>query len=1043
MKPVTLTISNFGPYSRVTEIPFRRLGDGLFLISGDTGAGKTFIFDAISFALFGEASGKDRPGISLRSDFAGSGDKTFVRLEFDYGGKRYTVERSPEYFRPKRNGGVVKVPATAELVTSETVTSGAAAVTAKIEELLGIGREQFSQIVMIAQNDFMQFLRSGTKERGPILRRIFGTSRCKTFQDALKEMSEEGRKRLADAIGGFRHTAGSLKLEPNQSEEAAAIKVWLETADYHNGQELLTLVENLLALERREAEAAKAESEAEQRRLTELVGRIALANDVNNRIDALNVKTLEHAGYMARLACVNSNRRRLALWTLALRTVKPLRDALDNANREFTELETKLEDAEKALIRSADETADAETSLTTEKEKDSQRQALASAIQNLQNQLPLFRQAAELADDLAGLEKEAGQNAVAYGKAVSERDAAAAELTVLIDSLMAAKDANTEAVRLNTALDANKLRVQRLKELDAELLKLARYTTGLEELRVLFSKAQADYDEAASKHARLEAAFFGGQAGILGARLVDGLPCPVCGSVSHPNPAVPAHNAPVEEDVRSAKVQVEATRNEMEVLAGRCAAGAETIRTLREQCAKDAGFAELSGDITQLHDAISPKLQETAQEIKRLEAALVPALNAVRLAESGPARQSALKAAAQDAESRMVTLLQAGNIINENRNRKAGELESLKNRLEYPNEAAAAETLVKLQETLDCSQAALAAAIKRRDETAAAYKAAAAVLAERRAQRDAQSIKLAAAKQGFYDGLAQAGFEDAAAYDAAIISEAEATALDDEIKAFDEGFAAVKRDMEWLRGQVGTSERQSIETLAAQETALRQSLDRLSGRQAVIMAALIHNQETGRLLVKTLTEAQEAEILYLRQKALSDTANGEIPGQQRLSFETYVQAACFNRVLDAANSRLRLLTQDRFELIHQTQSGDKRSLWGLDIAVMDHHTGKTKDVRTLSGGESFKASLALALGLSDIVRRTSGGIRLDAMFIDEGFGSLDASSLDAAIQTLESLSGGRVVGIISHVAELRSRIDRQIRVVGGRAGSSAEVVISK
>ena len=900
MRPLKLTISAFGPYAGECALDLESLGTGgLYLITGDTGAGKTTIFDAICYALYGKASGGARDNSDLfRSKYAAPETPTFVELEFLCHGNRYTVRRNPGYLRPaKRGSAMVEQKPDAELhLPDGSVISKEKQVTAKITEILGVGKEHFSSIAMIAQGDFQQLLLAKTEDRVKIFRKIFDTDKYKVLQDRLGveiRAAEQRWKELRasqEQYAAMIRTAEETAVQGLPMEEIRRILEEALTAD----EALLQgLAEQTGALEARSAElAAQTERARNQQKQRKLL------NDMQESEGRGVVKLVAAEEALAAALTQEPKRTALTNEIAALEAVRPRYAELNGLRKTQTAEETKLQ----ALSRELEKTA-----------------AELSAAQKQQ------------ADAARELEEWKGV------------------------PLMLA-----ENQRLQETLTQRQTELTALQKQDANYHAACARTEQAQREYLTAATAAADAQQV---HQTLYRAFLDAQAGILASALTEGVPCPVCGAVEHPAPAPLADKAPTQEMVDAAQNRADAARKKAE--------------------AASAKAGRLEGERAQLE-----------QSLKDAEAKL---LKGQTLADAMEGCREALAAAAAEGKTLAATeqrrkMLEAG-------------LPGLEKQIKILTE----------RQTADAQQsAALEATIR-----------------ERKTQMEAAIAALPYPDEGMLlqeiDGRKK-----------------ERTVLENALNAARENHRTVETNLTALRGRIEATQtaldaQEPIDFDAANAELTRVSADLAALRQT-------GNGASGRISVnrqvRTGLERTAGELAALEQKLrwlepLAKTANGALSGKERLMLETFVQTTYFDRIIACANTRLLRMTDGQYELIRHTEAADGRRLTGLELDVIDHYNGSARSVRTLSGGESFKASLSLALGLSEMIQRQSGGIRFDTMFVDEGFGSLDEESLRQAITTLTNLSGAdRLVGIISHVAELKERIGKQILVTKTRYGYS-------
>lgn len=920
MRPLTLTLSAFGPYAGQITLALEQLGkNGLYLIRGDTGAGKTSIFDAIAFALYGEASGDQREAAMFRSQYAAPDTPTFVELTFESAGKTYRVRRVPEYTRPaKRGGGVTLQRAEAELTMPDgRVVTRVKEVGQAVREIVGVDREQFAQIAMIAQGDFLKLLVASTEERMRIFRQIFHTGRYQKLQAALKDQlaalsraRDKLRDGLMQAVGSARYPADSVLGQRLADAQAGRLLL----------QETAALLDEIV----RQDSAAQEAGRRALERLDKQIGQAA--------------RTLGQA-------------RELAAARIQLRDAQAKRQAIQ-------------QEMEKAGA--------ARAALAARKPE---REALAQQAAALAEEVRRHEACSRLDQALEAAQKR-------YTAGCAAQAACAKQLTDLADQQAAAR-AGQERLA-DSAIRAEKQRAEH-----AALLEEQRAFNGLSrDLDAVaasarqYARVQKDYlaaaqsaEAAQGRYQQMNRAFLDEQAGILALGLQDGAPCPVCGACSHPRPAQVTLGAPREADLEQAKQQATAAQDE----AGRLSAEAGQLRGALE--ARRAGLQqrarELLGDVP---------CEEMAEQIAAAGAALRD-------------RLAACKSALDQAQQDMQQLDQFGH------------------------------TLRTLEQAVQQAQARQAAAQQ----------------AIARAEQDTQH--LARQKQELADGLRYP--DQAAARRAAQQTKDTIQDLDRRTEQAEQAYQACKSQADALEGTIAALAGQlehapeiDMETIQAELEACNARRRALEDGQTARAARLDRNQDALRALETHGAALAEAEQKWGWVKSLADTAGGQLVGREKIMLETYVQMTYFDRILARANTRLMVMSRGQYELKRRAQAENNRRQSGLELDVVDHYNGSVRSVKTLSGGESFQAALSLALGLSDEVQSAAGGVQLDVMFVDEGFGSLDEEALEQAVRALSDLSGGnRLIGIISHVEALARRIDRQIVVTKhGTAGSDAVIV---
>ncbi len=920
MRPLKLVMSAFGPYAGRVELDMTRLGEsGLYLITGDTGAGKTTIFDAITFALYGEASGNNREASALRSRYAEDATPTEVGLTFSCRGKEYTVFRTPKYERKSRRGdGSVLQQSTARLLTPDGgEISRLRDVNEELRAILGVDRNQFSQIAMIAQGDFLKLLLASTEDRIRIFRELFKTDRYYLLQERLKRemLSQEGEYRrlqqsIRQYVDGLRCAENSAlreQLEMAQQEQLPLHELTelLQQLSAEDEESLRKLQQQILALD--------SQLEVQDRQLGAL-REVAEKFSARQKAQETMKKALpeletakQRREQLSRTYLPRQEEKKAAL--AVLENLLPQYDALEQVQREWCLLQTEWEIADATAKAAGKKSEDLAKKLDQMRKEQLEKAGCAERLLTVTAALAMLEQKQRTVEELLLLVKKCEEGEKEY---------------------LAASRAYEEAIRRKTA----------------------------EEMRAK----------------TLNKAFLDEQAGVLAAALQPGTPCPVCGSIEHPCLAVLAHHAPTEAELNAAQ---EALKK---------AESAEAERMAR--------VSALRGELTAMKTLLQRRMQEYAaqpvtadwlcEEKERLNREKQALLQQSRFLEVESLRKSTLEKEIPDTEERLARQ-------KEERCAQEQKAADLKTQLD-----AKAAGLQERRRTLPYEEKRLA---QQAMESLGAELAEMQQLLEAAEQNCIQKEKQCAALQGTIGQLEQ---------------------MLDGVELPDVAAAQSKR-------VVLAEERRSC-----------------SEQAVAVSSRLESNNRSRSQLQQGLQKRAQLETQWGWIKALSDTANGAVSGKPRVMLETYVQTAFFDRILHHANLRLRKMSGGQYELLRRGKAADLRSQSGLELDVLDHYNGSVRGVNTLSGGESFQASLALALGLSEEVRLLAsgetgmvGGIQMDTMFVDEGFGSLDDESLRQAIDTLLSLgAGGRLVGIISHVPQLKERIDRQIVVSKRRAGGS-------
>ncbi len=921
MRPLKLKISAFGPYANVTEFDFDKLGTGgLYLITGDTGAGKTTIFDAITYALYGDPSGNNREVSMLRSKYADEFTPTEVELKFSYYGKEYTVKRNPEYERAnKRGSGTTKQIANAEFIYPDgKVISKIKDVDNAVKSVIGIDRNQFCQIAMIAQGDFLKLLLAPTRERMEIFRHIFKT---KLFSDLQERLKKEAGTLSDECI--------SIKQSINQyidgivCDEASVDSIEVEKAKKGDltAEDTVVLIERLIQSDNNTEVTLADKKTALQKSLDEIKALISKANDIK-----------------AAKADLTKNEAAFAKLTEAKLSIN--------------------------------------ATYSAEKEKEPQIDSYTAEIAKIKATLSEY-------DELEEKQTKINSNLVFINAETQRSKALEKSISTLTEEIKALTD---EEKKLQNAGEKMIRLENEKKELKAQfenLIGLKNDIYSLEKAKNEYLAALSSYEERFHNAFAAEAAFKAGnkayldaQAGILADTLMSGEPCPVCGSTIHPRLAVKPENAPAKAELdklQKAAVKANDESNSARDFAGRLkGAFDEKEKVVNEKIdrllgeiklenAAEIAENKLTGIISEIN-AVESKAMDENKKIRRKEEIEKLLPQKIKALENAQKEDSAVRSelSAKNAESKTLE----------------ERISRLKEKLSFDSKAKAEEQISAFKKAIEKIKTAIDSAQNKVTEC------------------DKALASLASAKEEI-------------------------------LKRLD---GAVEIDLE----QENTKKTNIVNELKIIENDEKTIHSRISANKKAM--------ESIKLKSESLIAAENK---YSWVKALSNTANGNIPGKEKIMLETYIQMSYFDCIIARANSRLMIMSDGQYELIRRKEALTKQAQSGLDLDVIDHYNGSQRSVKSLSGGESFKASLALALGLSDEIQSSAGGIKLDTMFVDEGFGSLDEDSLSQAIKALTSLAdNNRLVGIISHVGELKQKIDRQILVTKDRSGGSkAEIIV--
>ena len=895
MRPLKLTLSAFGPYAGKTDFDFDKLGTGgLYLITGDTGAGKTTIFDAITYALYGDPSGNNREVSMFRSKYADLETPTFVKLIFKYKDNEYVVKRNPEYERASQRGsGVTKQTAGVELTLPDgKVLTKTKEVDTAIKNIMGIDKNQFCQIAMIAQGDFLKLLLAPTKERIEIFRHIFKTKLYSDLQNKLKQEASsldnnclQIRQSITQYIAGINCDESSLHC--------------LQVSKAKNNElpidECMSLLEKLLA----------EDSQSEEKTADEI-------SNIEKQADKIKLNIQQ--GESISRAKVLLEQTQALLEKLSSEKIT-LAATLDEENKRSVEIEKLTKDS-------------------------------ATISAQLPEYDDLSQKQTALAKNISLIE----QNNLTLNKAKTDIDTLKSQIESLNAEVKTLEKCGEQKIILENNILSLNDRLSKLQQLLQSMETLKKNHEEHKKAVQIYKERQANVDSLDASYKEGHKLYLDAQAGILAENLKENMPCPVCGSLSHPKKASKPVDVP--------------TKDELDALQNRLSAANKEV----EMASQAAG---------KLNGAINEKMESTLTSIKEL------------LGEIN------MNSATDIAKESIVKLQSKIKSIN-------SEIKQLSKNISRKDsiEKILPQSTKKLEELQDN--------INTISNTVTTYTSDNKAIEER-----IESLK---SKLLFSSKL-----------------EADAR-----IKNNNDTVLKIQNAIELATKRLN----ECNEKLASANATKVELSKQLEGKEE-IHSRIVNNQSNYKNINLKSDELIEAEKQYTIVKSLSDTANGNITGKDKIMLETYIQMHYFDRIISRANARLVIMTGGQYDLVRRKEAASKMGQSGLDLDVIDHYNGTERSVKSLSGGESFKASLALALGLSDEIQSSAGGIQLDTMFIDEGFGSLDEDSLSQAMNALASLaSNNKLIGIISHVGELKQKIDKQIIVKKDKTGGSRAEIIA-
>ena len=926
MKPLKLTMSAFGSYAGKNVIDFTGQQQGIFLITGDTGAGKTTIFDAITYALYNQTSGGERNGNMMRSQYAQPETETYVELEFLYRGQTYRVRRNPDYKITKtlKNGKIreQKVPHSVELTLPDGTVfpEKKNATDAKIIEILGLTADQFSQIVMIAQGDFLKLLYTKSDERKMIFSKLFRTDIYWKIQENLRRKSMEMDERIQENDRAFEQEKSRIMPLP-ESEEIP----------------LDELVERL----RERLKDALKEQNLRRANVEELNKKITKYEEINKLF--VSLEKIRQTGKELEARQAESKERR---------------QQIENARK-----------ADKVLVAE-------QQNLRQQQEVEQSAQAIAKMTETLANNQEMF-------ETLKTQQQEAEAKQKREAADIQKKMLALEQSFPSYEALQNARSEEQQAKKVWEDLGKTSEESFHKKEAGIAALKeqQKRQEQVVEQTKKNWEQTSLSASESAKHYEHMYEAFLKEQAGILAENLSAGCPCPVCGSTIHPDPAKLSDHAVTELEVEQAK---------------KTRAAAEEKRDLAH-----AAF-----------ETEKTEKQKLAQAVEKEEADFVLA-------------QTIAKQQRKEAEQNYASLQKIA--------------EQIREKLVYPSLAEAKKQYAAMQKALEAAEQEIAKKRQKVSELAEAMNTLKGQkLAEEENQKTAKKLAVKTEKE-YAKLLEKSGFISEETYHLAILPERSRSKLEREEKEYESQCLRQQSEQKLLEKQVSGKTYTDTTELNEQLKAEKQALKEAEKTYMELHTAYENDRSVLQNCAVYLEKGKKLESEDQVIKSLSKTANGRLSGSAKIDFETYIQRQYFKQIIHEANKRLLTMSNHQFILkLKEEANTGRKTNEGLDLSVYSLVTDSERDVKTLSGGESFLAALAMALGLSDIVERSAGAIHPDMMFIDEGFGSLDAQSRQQAIEVLAELAGdSRMVGIISHVTELKEQIDRKLVVSRTDKGSRA------
>jgi len=1038
VRPLTLWLQAFGPYIDRQHVDFSLLARRrLFLIAGPTGSGKTTLLDAICFALYGETSAGERDGKQMRCQLADPAIITEVTLDFALGEATYRVTRCPEQQRARlRGGGTTRQRAKATLYrldqhnSQETMIAAQwTQVTEQVEQLLGFRSDQFRQSVLLPQGQFRRLLLADSRQRQQVLEALFQTEIFRRIEDALREEARELRQEVSGLLQQQR-----LILDQTSATSADALQQQIDALSSSLGQLDLQL-------------------ETLQQQSRSAADRLARAQETARRIDELEAAQQALAALEAQAEAVAESEHRLQRARQAATLVELERRVRERTTEE-DQASVQLLGARTGLDHSRRARGQSRHTLEREQGREATRQALRRSLGQLEALLDRAQELEQASEELdrqrADREQHARQCEL-LRSSTAEKQQAIADMRARLE---AARELARQIAGLRSAAEGARQALTLARQLADARLRLTSARQSHEQAQRALDGLDQGVGQARDHLEQIEHRWHIGQAALLAHRLEAGEPCPVCGSLAHPAPATAEVELPADDELRQQRRQLRALERERDdarelaashrIADHRLATEVVTLHeSLRQRadgpCARGGGpplecwpSAQETQDI---HHALEREVEQTGsrlaqaedavaqvgqleREVARLEQGVRASQQALedderRLLQAG-ARLEQLKRSLQQQQQQIPVELRPAGALEQARGHQRAELHRLERRLERAREAdrVAGEAFAGRQEALR-QTARLAEDATRRHRTA-----------ERELARR----------------LTAAGFDSVTDYQEACIRGGALEKLDQRLQHHREQLQSARQRLRLTRQAAPTPvQRPDLVQLQQASRQAETALRELSDQRGQVRERLAQQVELLRRLRHATDAGAQLEQRYRTVGHIAEVATGG--NALRVSFQRFVLGSLLDLVLEAASRRLRGMSRGRYDLQRVRAAADMRRAGGLDLVVHDSYSGSQRPAQTLSGGESFLAALSLALGLADVVAAHAGGTRLETIFIDEGFGSLDPEALELAYRTLVDLEGGqRLVGIISHVPELSEWIDLRLEVTAGRGGSTVQPV---
>ena len=1037
MRPIKLTISAFGPYASKQVIDFEELkGRNIFVISGKTGAGKTTIFDAISYALYGEASGESRETDSLRSHFADDNTETYVELEFELRGEKYTVNRVPKQKKKKARGeGYTEKSADATLTLPDgKVITKVKNVTDKIIEILGITREQFKQIVMLAQGEFKKLLLADSVEREGIFRKIFNTYDFEKIQAELKDKAANLSKN---------RTKSKHEMEINLKNIKGEHDIVID--EYVDFPLVIEKLKDLLERDNNIYKTLNEEGKEVDNKLQVKNQEKAIIETNNNLIKEKEIiaKALEE---LLSKEDEYKNKAKTIIDGKNAKEVKYIEDKLIETTKKLTKREEDYNLSLKNIDSLKLKQEEANKLLQIEESKECDREKLSVEINNLNKLEEKIIELDSLNNKVMHL-KQSAENSklqiINNKKETEELKKSKEEKELQLKDIATLE---TKKVELESDIKAKNKTLDEVRELFKVIRSFQNTYIEHNNKAKEYKEFEVEYKKVKENYEKMDDLYKKEQAGILASKLQENEPCPVCGSTKHPNKATIKENLkiPTKEELKVAKENLDKLEKENLEKINNLTTLNSNKTTYLEQVNNHLSMLSATLNIDKTFNSETAKVvknlgTELKSVIDKLKDELLKVIDKISLKEKIEKELNLITTTINEREQSLIKLEECEKNYTTELTQNITKIDEYKK--EIPENITNVKTLNNLIEVktkeLNISKEKLAKLRLENENLAKKLEGENSTSKEINKSIEELKLEIANNQTNFNEAIKEQGFDNIQTYEDAKLQISMVESLEKEVENYNSELKLTKAKQEDIINKTKDMVFMDITTIDEEIKSIQNDKKELESKLRELHAIIVGNQTVLENVENLNIEFKEIEEEYKVVGELADLANGK--KAPYISFERYILASYFEDIIEAANIRLEKMTGDRFSLIRKTFKSKGAGQKGLELEIYDNYTDSSRDVSSLSGGESFKASLSLALGLSDIVQSNAGGVSLDTMFVDEGFGTLDPQSLDNAIDSLLELQrGGRLVGIISHVEELKERIDAKLEVTSTSKGSKVE-----